>query len=58
MSMMNVIYSFRVPHLKVAQDNFKLRESSALWSGGYNPDILEHLINLTLEARSKLSAMK
>ncbi len=39
--------SFRGAHFKVATDNFKLRQEGAVGSGGYNPNILEIILNET-----------
>lgn len=53
-SMFSNMYKFRVPHLKTAQENFKLREKSALWSWWYSPEILEKLLQITNHFRESL----
>jgi len=53
--LLNELIKFRKPHLRVAKDNFALRGSSDVGSGGYKPDILEVLVNDTEKAKSILS---
>jgi len=47
LEIVKAILSFRLPHLRVADENFKLRASEALGSGGYRPDVLEMLLDQT-----------
>lgn len=46
---------FRYPHRRVARDNFALRQDSAVGSGRYSPDVLDHLISLTDAAIERTS---
>lgn len=57
MKFVNTLIRFRVPHLKVANDNFRLRDEDGLGSGGYQPTILETLLEKTKDARTRLQAL-
>lgn len=48
------LLSFRYPHLQTAKENFALRKDGAKGSGGYQPIILETLVNLTRQARDRI----
>lgn len=49
---------FRVPHLKVAQANMAIRTETAKGSGGYRPDVLELLVEMTQNARVQIADAK
>lgn len=51
---MRKIKKFRYPHLKVAEDNFRLREVGAVGSGSYTPEILRKLIEKNSNAILRL----
>lgn len=51
---LNSLISFRSAHLVVAKDNFQLRTSRDLGSGGYRTDILEYLIDKTYKSKRRL----
>jgi len=57
-AMLTQIISFRMPHLAIARANFALRGTEETGSGGYDPTILEHLIELTQAARHKADTLK
>jgi hypothetical protein len=44
--------SFRYPHLKIATENFELRNNNDIGSGAYRPDILAHIIDLMTQKLS------
>ena len=50
-----VLYKFRVPHLRLAQESFLSRPEGATGSGGYDPGFLEMLANCTRKAVDELS---
>lgn len=54
--LMDKIVAFRVPHLRVARDNFKLRPEGSVGSGGYKPDMLEIILQQTKDYRDKIAA--
>ncbi len=56
LTFINTLIKFRVPHLKVATDNFQLREGDEVGSGGYQPTILEQLLEATKAARSQVQS--
>lgn len=56
-SILTSLLMFRHPHLKTAKDNFAKRAEGSKGSGGYTPDILEKLIELTAESKMKVEAM-
>jgi hypothetical protein len=43
---------FRSPHLKVANDNMKIRPTKSVGSGGYDVQILENLLHHTKDCRN------
>jgi monodechloroaminopyrrolnitrin synthase len=47
LDILHTIKGFRMPHRKVADANFKLRNANAVGSGGYKPDFLDTMIELT-----------
>lgn len=47
----NNMITFRVPHFKVAEDNFKLRPGGAVGSGGYTPEVLALILSETRKYR-------
>jgi hypothetical protein len=49
---------FRMPHRRVAEDNFKLRAGAAVGSGQYTPSILTDLIDWTEEAINTAKSLK
>lgn len=51
----NNLLRFRMPHIKTAQENMKVRERKAKGSGGYDTDVLETLIEHTRETKHRLS---
>lgn len=53
--MMDRMISFRVPHFKVAEDNFKLRQGGAVGSGGYTPELLVMILDETKKYRELVS---
>lgn len=53
-SILTSLLMFRHPHLKTAKENFAKRSDDAKGSGGYTPDILEKLIELTAESKKKV----
>jgi hypothetical protein len=53
-SVLTSLLMFRYPHLKTAQENFARRSEGSKGSGGYTPDILEKLIELTSESKRKV----
>lgn len=55
---MGQIKRFRMPHRKVAQDNFKLRPGNSVGSGQYTPTVLDTLIDLTDKAMSEMTDMQ
>ena len=52
-----VLYKFRVPHLRLAQESFLSRPEGARGSGGYHPSFLEMLANCTRKAIDELSSL-
>lgn len=52
--LLDVLVRFRTPHKSLANRAFSHREDTALGSGGYRPTILEHILDLTLEAKHDL----
>lgn len=53
----NRLIAFRVPHLVVAKANFALRKESDVGSGGYQPTMLEHLIEQTKKSRAVIKTL-
>lgn len=49
---------FRQPHLRVAKDNMKIRQSGSVGSGGYDTEILEYLLRKTKQAHTELLKLK
>lgn len=45
--LLQVVQKFRYPHLRLARENFRLRELTAVGSGGYEIGMLKVLIDLT-----------
>jgi hypothetical protein len=52
--LLDVLVRFRTPHKSLANRAFSHRDETALGSGGYRPTILEHILDLTLEAKHDL----
>lgn len=50
---LTALISFRKPHEKLARDSFGHRQEEAVGSGGYTPDLLSELINLTNKNRER-----
>lgn len=50
---LTALISFRKPHEKLARDSFGHRQEAAVGSGGYTPDLLAELINLTNKNRER-----
>lgn len=57
MEFFNTLVKFRAPHKRVADDNFKLRSSTAVGSGGFKPDLLQMLIDETFNRFRKIRAI-
>lgn len=55
-SILTSLLMFRHPHLKTAKENFERRSDGSKGSGGYTPDILEKLIELTADSKKKVEA--
>jgi hypothetical protein len=45
---------FRQPHLRIAEDNMKIRSTGSVGSGGYDSEILGYLLGKTKQARERL----
>lgn len=56
-SVLTSLLMFRHPHLKTAKENFVKRAKGSQGSGGYTPDILEKIIELTAESKKKVEVM-
>lgn len=56
-SILTSLLMFRHPHLKTARENFAKRTEGSKGSGGYTPDILEKLVELTAESKEKVWAI-
>jgi monodechloroaminopyrrolnitrin synthase len=54
--LLDTTISFRYPHLKIAEDNMRIRPEGSLGSGGYDLEILRKLIAHTQSARERLKA--
>lgn len=52
--LLDVLVRFRTPHKSLANRAFSHRNDTAIGSGGYRPTILEHILDLTLEAKHDL----
>lgn len=52
--LLDVLVRFRTPHKSLANRAFAHRDDSAVGSGGYRPSILQHILDLTLEAKHDL----
>lgn len=52
-----VLYKFRVPHLRLAEASFAARPQGAKGSGGYDPGFLELLANFTRSSIDELNAL-
>jgi len=52
--LLDVLVRFRTPHKSLANRAFAHRDDQAVGSGGYRPTILEHILDLTLEAKHDL----
>lgn len=52
-ALVNVIHSFRYPHLAIARENFLLRPEKSLGSGGYDISTLEYLIKSLHQAKDR-----
>ncbi len=52
--LLDVLVRFRTPHKSLANRAFAHRDNQAVGSGGYRPTILEHILDLTLEAKHDL----
>lgn len=50
MGIFSALEKFRYPHLRVAEENMRIRSSGSVGSGGYNIDMLEFLIRRSREA--------
>lgn len=57
-SVLTSLLMFRHPHLKTARENFEKRPDGSVGSGGYTPDILEKLIELTTQSKMRVEALK
>lgn len=49
------IQKFRTPHLRTAEENFRIRPAFSLGSGGYTPEILERLSRNIFEAKNRIT---
>lgn len=54
--LLDTTISFRYPHLKIAEENMRVRPEGSLGSGGYDLEILKKLIARTQSARERLKA--
>jgi hypothetical protein len=52
-----MLIRFRQPHLTIARENFALREKNSLGSGGYDPGILEFLLERTNRGREVINGL-
>ena len=52
-----VMYKFRVPHLRLAEASFASRPEGTKGSGGYDPQFLEMLASFTRESIEEIDAM-
>lgn len=50
----DVLIRFRTPHKSLAYRAFSHRDDIAVGSGGYRPTVLDHILDLTLQARNNL----
>jgi hypothetical protein len=55
--LLTTLSKFRMPHLVVAKANFALRGDTDVGSGGYQPDILEYLIDRIRDGRTEVKRM-
>ncbi len=55
--MLEMLERFRIPHLKTAQENMKIRPQGSLGSGGYNTDILVYLLEKTTSAKAIIEGL-
>ncbi len=54
LEILRVLVKFRYPHIKVAEENFSLRDQNSKGSGGYDMEILHRLAEHTQHNRMRL----
>ena len=52
-----ILYKFRVPHLRLARESFASRPEGTKGSGGYDPGFLEMLANFSRSSIDELNAL-
>lgn len=52
------LLKFRMPHLKTAEENFRLRSKDSVGSGGYSLEMLEYLIQESKTAREVVVSLQ